>query len=105
MDSEDKSALISDLITKVRSRNPESTKYKLLEIFVALGNQWHKYKEIELAAQEREISNKHLFEHIIELYRISGIIQTNFKEKPPVKETQFRIDPAYFASLQKAIQA
>ena len=62
------------------------------------------FNDIELLVQERGLKNKHLFEHLIELYRISGIINSNFKEKPPVKQTLFRIDPNYFGLLKNAIE-
>jgi len=79
------------------------TKLFLVRILIDLGLGWHSLEEIRKKAVERGIPVSHLFSNLIELYRASGFLETDFKEKYYPRLSSFKIKDAIFQSLKDTL--
>jgi len=64
----------------LKSRRPK-TKFLIVKVLVELGMGWHSFKDIRKSAMEHGVSVSHLFENLIELYRKSVFLESDFKKK------------------------
>ena len=76
------------------------TKFFLVKILIDLGLGWHSFKEIRKIAKERELPMSHVFSNLIELYRKSGFLETDYKEKYYPRLTSFKIKDETFLLLK-----
>lgn len=76
------------------------TKFFLVKILIDLGLRWHSFEEIRKIAKERELPMSHLFSNLIELYRKSGFLETDYREKYYPRLTSFKIKDEIFPLLK-----
>ena len=102
MDSETEKSM-TGYLEKLRTRRPD-TKYRLLELLVAMGDCWHSVEEIKQSASKKQIGTHHLFENLIELYRTSGLLERDAKEKRSPNLSRFKIKTPVFPPLKQALE-
>jgi hypothetical protein len=94
---------LKEFLDELRNRRPD-TKYRLLELLVEMGDTWHLVTEITKSAMDKRIAVSHLFENLIELSRISGFVETDFREKKYPRFSSFRVGSSVFPTLRRTIQ-
>lgn len=94
---------LKEFLNELGNRRPD-TKYRLLELLVEMGDTWHLVRDIKKSAVDERIATSHLFENLIELSRISGFVETDFKEKKYPRLSSFRVASPVFPILRRTMQ-
>ena len=91
-------------LEELRSRQYK-TKFFLVQILIDLDKGWHSFKEIRKVAKERGLPMSHLFDNLVELYRKSNFLETDYKEKYYPRLTSFKIKDEGFPLLKNVLQS